>query len=82
MHIRLYKSSLCPRCYFTQKYLLEITAQHPEISVEIIDVTSAPRQSWHDGIRMIPALKVDGQILSALFIGRTDIIDFINRHKR
>ncbi len=80
MHISLYKSSLCPRCYFTQKYLLEITAQHPEMIVEIIDVLAAPQKSWEDGIRMIPAIKIDDHILSALFIGRTDITDFINWH--
>jgi hypothetical protein len=82
MRINLYKSSFCPRCYLTKKYLLEITAQHPEMSVEIIDVAAAPRRSWNDGIRMIPALKIDDHILSALFISRTDITNFINRHKR
>ncbi len=81
MHISLYKSSLCPRCYVTKKYLLELTAQHPEIRVEIIDVATEPRRSWNDGIRMIPALKIDGHILSAIFINRTDIANFINRHK-
>ncbi|TKB28085.1 hypothetical protein FCL47_00925 [Desulfopila sp. IMCC35006] len=82
MHICLYKSSFCPRCYVTKKYLLEITAQHPDIDVEIIDVATEPRRSWNEGVRMIPALKIDGDILSALFISRTDITDFINKHKR
>lgn len=82
MQISLYKSSFCPRCYLTAKYLLEITAQHSEIDVEIIDVATAPRRSWNDGIRMIPALKIDNHILSAFFISRTDITDFISRHQR
>lgn len=81
MHISLYKSSFCPRCYLTKQYLLELTAQHPEIDVEIIDVAAEPRRSWSDGIRMIPALKIDGDILSAIFISKNDITDFINRHK-
>lgn len=81
MHISLYKSSFCPRCYVAQKYLLKITAQHPEITVEIIDVAAAPRRSWNDGIRMVPALKIDNHILSALFISKDNICDFINQHK-
>ena len=80
MHIRFYKSALCPRCYFSQKYLLEIAEEHPDLRVEIIDVASAPRRSWSDGIRMIPALKIDEDVLSGLLLGRAEIADFISRH--
>lgn len=81
MQISLYKSSLCPRCFLAKKYLLEITAPHPDIQLKIIDVVSAPRQSWNEGIRMIPALKIDEHILSGLVLGKADIADFIKRHK-
>jgi len=81
MHISLYKSTLCPRCHLAQKYLLEIASQDTEIQVEVVDVVAAPRQSWNAGIRMIPALKIDNHILSALFLGKTDIADFISRHR-
>ncbi|WP_459944664.1 hypothetical protein [Desulfocastanea catecholica] len=46
-----------------------------------IDVLSAPQQSWKAGIRMIPALKIDSHILSALFLSRSTIAQFIAGHK-
>jgi hypothetical protein len=42
-----------------------------------VDILTAPRQSWNDGIRMIPALKIDERVLSALFMSKTNIADFI-----
>jgi hypothetical protein len=72
---------LCPRCHLAGKYLLEITSHNPEIQVEEVDILAAPRRSWNDGIRMIPALKIDNHILSALFMSRTNIADFIARNK-
>jgi hypothetical protein len=81
MLITLYKSILCPRCRLAGKYLLEIASLDPEIQVQAVDVLTAPRQSWNDGIRMIPALKIDNHIMSALFMSKTDIAAFINEHK-
>ena len=81
MRIILYKSMLCPRCHLTGKYLRELIADDPEITVEEIDIMAAPRQSWSDGIRMIPTLKIDNHILSALFISKIDIAEFIASHK-
>ncbi len=82
MHITLYKSALCPRCYLAGLYLQEIASLDPKIRIEEVDVMVAPRQSWDAGIRMIPALKINDRILSALFMSRTSIADFIasNRH--
>ncbi|GAB6191474.1 hypothetical protein JCM39068_12230 [Desulfocastanea catecholica] len=81
MLITLYKSTLCPRCHLAGKYLREISAADPEIQVQEIDVLSAPQQSWKAGIRMIPALKIDSHILSALFLSRSTIAQFIAGHK-
>ena len=81
MHITLYRSMLCPRCHLAGKYVREITSHDPEIKVEEIDIMAAPRQSWNEGIRMIPALKIDNHILSALFLSKIDIADFITKHK-
>jgi hypothetical protein len=81
MRITLYKSMLCPRCHLTGKYLRELTSKDPEIEVEEIDIMAAPRKIWRDGIRMIPALKIDNHILSALFISKTDIVEFIDKNK-
>jgi glutaredoxin len=77
MLITFYKSAFCPRCYFARKYLHEITASNPEIQVIEVDVLTAPQLSWRNGIRMIPALKINERILSALFISRKDIAAFI-----
>jgi glutaredoxin len=81
MHITLYKSALCPRCHFARKYLLEIAACDPEIEVNEVDILTAPRLSWSAGIRLIPALRIDNHILSAMFMSRTNIADFIAGHK-
>ncbi len=81
MHITLYKSILCPRCHFARKYLLEITADDPEIEVKEVDIMTAPRQSWNAGIRLIPALRINDHILSAMFMSKTTIADFIASHK-
>jgi len=64
-----------------RKYLLDLTSQDPEIEIREVDVLTAPRQSWREGIRMIPALKIDDQIMSALFMSKTDIAAFISRHR-
>ena len=81
MRITLYKSMLCPRCHLAHKYIREITSDDPGINIEEIDIMAAPRQSWSDGVRMIPALKIDDHILSALFLSKVDIADFIAKHK-
>jgi len=77
MHVTLYKSAFCPRCHLTRKYLLEIISADCEIRLQEIDVMTAPRQSWNDGIRLIPALKIDNHILSALYLGKSAIAEFI-----
>jgi hypothetical protein len=81
MLITLYKSTLCPRCHLAGKYLREICASDAHIHIQEIDILAAPRQSWNDGIRMIPALKIDNNILTALFLSRSAIADFIAGHK-
>lgn len=81
MHITLYKSILCPRCHLARKYLLDIAACDPAIEVDEVDILTAPRQSWNAGIRLIPALKINDHILSAMFVNKTAIADFIARHK-
>lgn len=77
MHISFYRSALCPRCHLAKHYLAEITSQNPGIAVEYIDIATAPLRTWKDGIRMIPALKIDTLILSGLFLSRDNIADFI-----
>ncbi len=80
MLVTLYKSSLCPRCHFAKKYLLEIAADDFDIHIEEIDILKEPKRAWNDGIRMIPALKIDDHISSSLFLTKKDILHFINQH--
>ena len=56
MHLLFYKSALCPRCAQARNTLYALAAAHPEISIEEVDILSAPLRTWRDGIRMIPAL--------------------------
>jgi len=81
MLVTLYKSAFCPRCYLAQKYILEIIAHDPKIQLKVVDVMTSPRQSLRSGIKMIPALTIDHHHLSALFLSKTTIADFINSHK-
>ena len=81
MLITLYKSTFCPRCHLARKYLYEIASHDLGIKVEEIDILDVPRQSWSDGVRMIPALKIDSYIFSALFMSRSNIADFVAKHK-
>ncbi len=82
MLITLYKSTLCPRCHLAGKYLREIAAVDPEIQIKEVDVLTAPRRSWHAGIRMIPALKIDNHIMSGFLMSRTSIAAFIAEHNQ
>ena len=77
MHITLYKSATCPRCYLAKKYLHEIASTDPTISIEEVEILSSPVKAWKDGIRMIPALKIDSRIKSGLYLNKEDIMDFI-----
>lgn len=80
MLITLYKSALCPRCHATRKHILELTAEDPEIQLTEIDILTAPIKSWNDGIRMIPAVKIENNIFSALFLNRNALAEFITSH--
>lgn len=81
MQVTLYRSALCPRCCLATKHLVEIAAITPEIVVEVVDVVTAPKRTWRDGVRMIPALKIDNRILSGLYLSRATIADFIANSK-
>lgn len=78
MHITLYKSTLCPRCYYAHKYLQQAINQYSDVTLEAVDILSAPKKAWQDGIRMIPAVKIGDDILTSLYLSRQDIVNFIN----
>jgi glutaredoxin len=77
MKITFYHSSLCPRCRFTRRILLELI-HCKDIELEEIDILAHPLKSWSEGIRIFPALKKGDRILSGIFLGREKMKTFIN----
>ncbi|MFW2366717.1 MAG: hypothetical protein ACN4GW_09880 [Desulforhopalus sp.] len=49
--------------------------------MENVDIVTAPIRAWKDGIRMVPALKIDTRILSGMLLSRDNIADFIAHSK-
>ena len=80
-HITFYRSNLCPRCYVAGRHLRELAAADPSIEVEEIDIMFAPRRTWQDGIRMIPAMRIDNRILSGVFLSKNAIAGFIAENR-
>jgi hypothetical protein len=78
MKITFYHSSLCPRCLFTHRILLEIIQRNQNLEIEEINILTHPVKTWSDGIRLFPALKIDDSILSGVFLGREKMESFIN----
>lgn len=77
MLITLYKSSLCPRCYFTKKILRELKKKHPSLRVEEVDVLLSPGKAYRSGITMIPAIKIGDKTLSSIYLNRKKIDEFV-----
>lgn len=76
MKITLYKSSLCPRCYFAKKALEECTRSQADVELEYVDIISSPKRVVQDGIKMIPAIKVGNRVLSGIFLTKAQIATF------
>lgn len=81
IHITFYRSRLCPRCYVAGRHLRKLAAADPSIEIEEVDILSAPRRTWQDQIRMIPAMRIGDQTLSGLFLSKNDIADFIAENR-
>jgi hypothetical protein len=79
MHITLYKSSLCPRCYIAKKALLELAGNNPDIHIEEVDIFTSPGKFRDAGITMIPAIKIGDKILSSFFLRRNTIRKFVEQ---
>lgn len=77
MRITFYKSSLCPRCYLTGKWLKELTSNRTDVEIESIDVLTSPATTLADGVWMIPALIIGNRRLSSLFLTREAIRKFL-----
>lgn len=82
MNVTLYKSSLCPRCHFARKWLKQLKAEQPDLELEFVDILSSPRRTLQDGIRMIPAVKAGGQVLSGLYLDKHAIAAFLDKARQ
>jgi predicted DsbA family dithiol-disulfide isomerase len=80
MKITLYRSNLCPRCFLARKYLLEIVGDGSDVQIEEVDILGSPQRCLKDGIRMVPALVIDRDKLSGVFLSKKAIQSFITRH--
>jgi hypothetical protein len=61
-----------------RKHLYETIRQQPGITVNEIDILSSPRATWKAGIRMIPAIQIEGEVLSSLYLNRKAITRFVS----
>lgn len=65
-----------------QKYLRQIALDDSAISIEEVDVLLSPGRAWKEGVRMIPALQIDNDLKSALYLNKESIMEFITMHSR
>jgi hypothetical protein len=75
--ITFYHSALCPRCHIAGRHLKKLAASNPSLEIEKVDVLLSPRRAWRDGIRMIPAIRMDNTILSGIFLSEDAIVNFL-----
>jgi hypothetical protein len=59
------------------KALRELTKNRPELLIEERELLLRPFQALHDGITMIPALKVGDQKLSGIYLSKDCIARFL-----
>lgn len=81
MRITFYHSFLCPRCSMAGKKLRSIAEEQPDLEIAEIDITAKPFSFWRQGIRLIPALEMNGRFLSGVFLTKQRIQKFIDQSK-
>lgn len=79
MTILLYHTRFCPRCAMTRRHLRALIGGHPELHLEEREVLTSWKDMRNAGIRMIPAISVDSNILSGIYLTRDDIKQFLKR---
>lgn len=80
MKIEFYKTILCPRCHLASRHLKRLKASIPDLEIESIEITTDITRAWKNGIRTVPALKVDTDILCGLLLSEKQIRCFIEGH--
>lgn len=64
-----------------RRFLNEITGKDEAITISEIEILQHPLQTWQDGIRMIPAIKIDDKLLSGIYLNKKTIEAFIHKSK-
>ena len=64
-----------------RRSLKEICNSDEQFEIEEIDILQQPKRTWQAGIRMIPALQVDNEILSGAYLTKLQILRFIQEFK-
>lgn len=82
MKIEFYRTILCPRCLIVSHQLKKLQSRMPNLTIEIIEIVTNPDRAREAGIRTIPALKVEDEILTGLFITPAKIKSFLSRHMK
>lgn len=75
-----YYSPLCPRCARARKHLRALLGDRFERDCHCIDIVKQARQTWRDGIRMIPALRYGDATISGIVLLRDEIEMFLKEH--
>jgi hypothetical protein len=60
--------------------LKRLQEEHPDLEVEVIEVTTSPIRAWKDGIRGFPALKIGDDILIGFLLSPNKIRSLIQSH--
>jgi len=68
MKIVFYKTFLCPRCLLAGRALARLRREYPNLEIETVEITREPLRARQDGIRMVPAIRRDGELLTGLFL--------------
>lgn len=63
-----------------RKSLQKLITGINHVELEEIDVVTNLKRSSADGIRMIPAIKINDQILSGILLSPEKIKDFLNKN--
>lgn len=79
MTVSFYRTALCPRCKKTEQILQRLMPEYPRLELDVIEIATRPVETFRAGIRMIPALKCDSEILSGVMLSEEHIRAFLER---
>jgi len=77
MHVILYKTFLCPRCFLAGRALRKLRREFPQLTIETVDVTLEPLRAWQDGVRMLPTVRLANQTLSGIILTTATLRQFL-----